>query len=79
MAKKNLRYFVSSVSARKLKCPSSARLGSARAGKFQLGLITLDMSFNCTDVTGVVANVVLIGFHLRFLVTLVTLRRPMAT
>ena len=38
---------VSSVSARKLKCPSSARLGSepsqlgsARAGKFQLGLIT---------------------------------------
>ena len=38
---------VSSVSARKLKCPSSARLGSelsqlglARAGKFQLELIS---------------------------------------
>ena len=50
----NLHFFdihivkiVSSVSARKLKCPSSARLGSepsqlglARAGKFQLELIT---------------------------------------
>ena len=32
------KIFVSS--ARKLKCPSSARLGSARAGKFQLELIT---------------------------------------
>ena len=32
--------FVSSVSARKLKCPSSDWIGSARAGKFQLELIT---------------------------------------
>jgi hypothetical protein len=39
--------FVSSVSAQKLKCPSSARLGSelsqlglTRAGKFQLELIS---------------------------------------
>ena len=47
MGKENLRYFVSSDSARKLKCLSSARLGSepsqlgsAKAGKFQFGLIT---------------------------------------
>ena len=42
---KNLQFFdivsiVSSVSTPKLKCPSSAWLSSARAGKFQLGLIT---------------------------------------
>ena len=43
---------VSSVSARKLKCPSSARLGSelsqlrlARAGKFQLELIFSNCTF----------------------------------
>ena len=48
MAKKKFQLGnFSSVSARKLKCPSSARLGSepsqlgsTRAGKFQLGLIT---------------------------------------
>ena len=57
--KKNLRFFdihnvriVSSVSARKLKCPSSARLSSktsqlglARAGKFQLEPITITHLF----------------------------------
>ena len=44
---KNIATFVSSVSAQKLKCPSSAWLGSetsqlglAQAGKFQLELIT---------------------------------------
>ena len=50
MSLKNLLFFtvgiVSSVSARKLKCPSSARLGTfiararSRAGKIQLEVIT---------------------------------------